>query len=218
MAAITAIIKQPDASTPKGLRDRFFMILLYDTGTRVQEILNIKLCDLQLSRLPKVTLFGKGRKTRVVPLMEKTVHHLKKYMLVFHESANAAADSPLFYSVTHGEKHSLTSRMAHYILQKYGELARKICPEVPEKVHPHLFRHSRAMHLYQEGMDLTLVSQWLGHSKLETTQIYAHADTEHERKAIEAATSQDNPLYSKLNSARYTVTDEETLKRLTGLK
>lgn len=218
MAAITAIIEQPDASTPKGLRDRFFMILLYDTGARVQEILNIKLCDLQLSRFPKVTLFGKGRKTRVVPLMEKTVQHLKKYMLVFHESANAAADSPLFYSVTHGEKHSLTSRMAHYILQKYGELARKICPEVPEKVHPHLFRHSRAMHLYQEGMDLTLVSQWLGHSKLETTQIYAHADTEHKRKAIEASTPQDNPLYSKLNSARYTVTDEETLKKLTGLK
>lgn len=58
MAAITAIIEQPDASTLKGLRDRFFMILLYDTGARVQEILNIKLCDLQLGRLPKVTLFG----------------------------------------------------------------------------------------------------------------------------------------------------------------
>ena len=74
------------------------------------------------------------------------------------------------------------------------------------------------MHLYQEGMDLTLVSQWLGHSQLETTQIYAHADTEHKRKAIEAATLQDNPLHSKLNSARYTVTDEETLKKLAGLK
>ena len=63
-----------------------------------------------------------------------------------------------------------------------------------------------------------LKAQWLGHSQLETTQIYAHADTEHKRKAIEAATPQDNPLYSKLNSARYTVTDEETLKKLTGLK
>lgn len=74
------------------------------------------------------------------------------------------------------------------------------------------------MHLYQEGMDLTLVSQWIGHSKLETTQIYAHADTEHKRKVIEASTPQDNPLYSKLNSARCTVSDEETLKKLTGLK
>lgn len=218
MAAITAIIEQPDTTTPKGLRDQFFMILLYDTGARVQEILDIKLCDLQLGRLPKVTLFGKGRKTRIVPLMEKTVLHLKKYLLVFHAGSVSTVDLPLFYSVTHGEKHPLTPRMAQYILQKYGEQARCICQEVPEKVHPHLFRHSRAMHLYQEGMDLTLVSQWLGHSQLETTQIYAHADTEHKRKAIASATPVDNPLFSKLNSARYTVTDEDTLKRLTGLK
>ena len=124
----------------------------------------------------------------------------------------------VFYSVMHGEKHPLTSRMAQYILQKYGEQARETCQEIPEKVHPHLFRHSRAMHLYQEGMDLTLVSQWLGHSQLETTQIYAHADTEHKRKAIAAATPRDNPLYSKLNSTRYTVNDDEILKKLTGLR
>lgn len=74
------------------------------------------------------------------------------------------------------------------MLQKYAEQARCICSEVPENVYPHLFRHNRAMHLYQEGMDLTLVSQWLGHSQLETTQIYAHADTKHKYKAIEAAT------------------------------
>ena len=66
MAAITAIIERPDTSTPKGLRDRFFMMLLYDTGARIQEILDIRLCDLRLGRLPKVTLFGKGRKTRVM--------------------------------------------------------------------------------------------------------------------------------------------------------
>ena len=218
MAAITAILEQPDANIPKGLRDRFFIMLLYDTGARVQEILNIKLSDLQLGPLPKVTLFGKGRKTRVVPLMEKTTQHLKKYMSVFHENAVQDGDAPLFYSVIRGNKHCLSDRRVRYILQKYGEQARSVCSEVPENVYPHLFRHSRAMHLYQEGMDLTLVSQWLGHSQLETTQIYAHADTEHKRRAIEAATPPDNPLYSKLNSARFTVTDEETLKRLTGLK
>ena len=218
MAAITAILEQPDANTPKGLRDRFFIMLLYDTGARVQEILNIKLSDLQLGSLPKVTLFGKGRKTRVVPLTEKTVQHLKKYLSVFHEDAAWDGNSPLFYSVIHGGKQRLSDRRIRYMLQKYGEQARHVCSEVPKNVFPHLFRHSRAMHLYQEGMDLTLVSQWLGHSQLETTQIYAHADTEHKRKAIAAATPQDNPLYSKLNSARYTVTDEETLKKLAGLK
>lgn len=218
MAAVTAISEQPDANTPKGLRDRFFIMLLYDTGARVQEVLNIRLSDLQLGRLPKVTLFGKGRKTRVVPLMKNTVRHLKKYLSVFHENAAHDGDAPLFYSVIHGNKQCISDRRIRYILQKYGEQARRVCPEVPENVYPHLFRHSRAMHLYQEGMDLALVSQWLGHSHLETTQIYAHADTEHKRRAIEAATPRDNPLYSKLNSARYTITDEETLKRLTGLK
>lgn len=218
MAAITAIIEQPDATTSKGLRDRFFMILLYDTGARVQEMLNIRLSDIQLGSLPKVTLFGKGRKTRIVPLMEKTAQHLKKYLLEFHADNASEEDVTLFYSVIRGEKHPLTSRTVQYILQKYGEQARQVCKEIPPNVHPHLFRHSRAMHLYQEGMDLTLISQWLGHSQLETTQIYAHADTEHKRRAIEASTPQDNPLYSKLNSARYTVTDEEMLKELTGLR
>lgn len=216
MEAVTAIVEQTDAGTPKGLRDRFFIMLMYDTGARVQEMLDIRLCDLQLEHSPKVTLHGKGSKTRVVPLMEKTVQHLKKYLAEFHN--NTPPDTPLFYSVTHGSKCKLTDRLVRYMLQKYGEKARSVCPEVPGNVHPHLFRHSRAMHLYQEGMDLTLVSQWLGHSQLETTQIYAHADTEHKRKAIAAATPQDNPLYSKLNSTRYTVNDDEILKKLTGLR
>ena len=110
MAAITAIIEQPDATTSKGLRDRFFMILLYDTGARVQEMLNIRLSDIQLGPLPKVTLFGKGRKTRIVPLMEKTAQHLKKYLLEFHADNASEEDVTLFYSVIRGEKYPLTSR------------------------------------------------------------------------------------------------------------
>ena len=74
------------------------------------------------------------------------------------------------------------------------------------------------MHLYQQGMDLTLISQWLGHANVETTQIYAHADTEHKRRAIAAATPPDSSLYKKLASERFTVSDEDMLKRLMGLK
>jgi len=115
-------------------------------------------------------------------------------------------------------KNELTDRLIRYMLQKYGEMAKTACQDVPENVHPHLFRHSRAMHLYQEGMDLTLISQWLGHAQLETTQIYAYADTEQKRKAIVATTPKDNPLYAKLNPTRCMVTDEKTLKRLAGLR
>ena len=218
MAAITAIVEQTDASSPKGFRDRFFIMLMYDTGARIQEMVDIKLFDLQIDKLPKITLHGKGSKTRVVPLMEKTVQHLQKYLSVFHNGTLMSSATPLFYSVTRGNVHPLSDRRIRYFLKTYAEKARVVCSEVPDNVHPHLFRHSRAMHLYQAGMDLTFVSQWLGHANLETTLMYAHADTEHKRIAIAAATPPDSPLYSKLNSARYTVTDDDTLKRLTGLR
>ena len=218
MEAVSAIVMQTDDSTQKGMRDRVFIMLMYDTGARVQEITGIRLCDIQLDGTPKATLHGKGNKIRTVPLMERTASHLKKYISVFHPDPVPAQDAPLFYSVIRGQRNNLTDRLVRYMLRKYGEKARVVCPEVPENIHPHMLRHSRAMHLYQEGMALELISQWLGHSHLKTTQIYAFADTEHKRKAIAAATPPDSPLYSKLNSPKYTLTDEEVLKKLTGLK
>ena len=208
MEAVTAIVEQPDATTTKGMRDRFFIMLMYDTGARVQEMLDIRLCDLDLGKNPKITLHGKGNKTRIVPLMIRTAQHAKKYLEKFHKDVMVSADAPLFYSIIHGEKRPLSDRRIRYMLQEHAQKARQECPDIPEKVHPHLFRHSRAMHLYQAGMDLTLVSQWLGHSNLETTQIYAHADTEHKRKAIAASTPSD----------KFTESDEETLKKLVGLR
>ena len=83
---------------------------------------------------------------------------------------------------------------------------------------PHL-RHTRSMNLYRRGMDLTLLSQWLGHAKIETTRrFYAKADTEQKRRAIEAAMDSSGPLAEMLNTERFTVTDDEMLKRLYGLK
>lgn len=218
MEAISAIVEQTNISTPRGLRDRAFLILMYDTGARVSEMVGITMCDLRFDRTPTIKLHGKGSKIRSVPMMEKTVEYLQKYLTEFHPDAPFLSDRPLFYTITHGQIHALSDRRIRYLLQAYGQEARKSCPAVPENVYPHMFRHSRAMHLYQNGMDLTLVSQWLGHANLETTQIYAHADTEHKRKAIAAATRSDNPLHFKLNSERYTISDEETLKRLAGLR
>ena len=115
-------------------------------------------------------------------------------------------------------KKRMTEDNVRQLVRKYGKQAREICKEVPENVHPHLFRHSWAMILYQNGVDLTLISQWLGHSNLETTLIYAHADTELKRKALEQAVPDDSPLKEHLNATRYKVSDEELLKRLCGLK
>ena len=218
MDAISAIVEQADISTLRGLRDKTFLILMYDTGARIAEMIGITMRNLRFGRTPTVTLNGKGGKIRSVPIMEKTVEYLQKYLIEFHPNAPMLSDLPLFFAVTHGEVHALSDRRIRYLLRDYSIQARQCCPQVPENVYPHMFRHSRAMHLYQNGMDLTLVSQWLGHAHLETTQIYAHADTEHKRKAIAAATSSDSTLFSKLNSERFTISDEEMLKRLVSVK
>jgi len=215
--AVAAVLAQPDTATSKGLRDRFFMILMYDTGARLQEILDLKLCDFRLGKTPTVTLHGKGDKTRSVPLMERTIEHLRVYLAEFHKNSGLSADSYLFYLVSHGRRHQLSNDCVAKFIRKYGELARVTCLEVPEKIHPHQFRRSRAMHLYQNGMDLTLISQWLGHANLETTLVYASADTEHKRKAIAQATPASDPMHKFLNPAHFTITDEEQLKRLYGL-
>ena len=217
MDAISAIVEQTDMSSPLALRDRTMLILLYDTGARVSELVGIKLKNLRFGKKPTIILNGKNEKIRSVPLADRTVQYLKKYLLEYHKDVPLSSEAPMFYSVMHGEQHHLSDRRVRYFLKEYAERARAICLEVPENVHPHQFRHSRAMHLYQNGMDLTLISQWLGHSQLETTQIYAHADTEHKRMAIAKATPESSPLFSKLNPERYTITDEDALKRLIGL-
>ena len=102
----------------------------------------------------------------------------------------------------------------------YRETARLKCPEVPEHIHPHMWRHTRAMHLYQHGMPLELVAQWLGHRNPTTTLVYAYVDTEHKRKAIEKAMEHSRVTTGLSSSAKqpaYQITDEELLKRLHGL-
>jgi site-specific recombinase XerD len=159
MEAVSAIVAQTDASTPKGLRDCVFMILMYDTGARLQEMIDIKLRDIRLSKTSTITLHGKGGKLRSVPLMQNTVEYLKIYLDHFHSSSSPVSDLPLFYSTISGDVKPISCSCVRLFLSQYANKAREICKEVPVNVHPHLWRHSRAMHLYQNGMDLTLVQE-----------------------------------------------------------
>jgi site-specific recombinase XerD len=214
--AVVAIAQQPDANTPKGLRDRFFMILMYDLAARLQEMVDIKLGDLHFGKRPTVTLHGKGGKIRTVPIMDKTSAYLRQYLNVFHPDMRTN-ESLLFYTVSHGKQNPISASCVRLFLTQYGSSARLECAEVPEKIHAHLWRHSRAMHLYQQGMDLTLLAQWLGHAQLESTRIYAYAETEQKQKAIAAATPPNSLLGARLSPERFTISDDETLKRLMGL-
>src|SRR5665648_534949 len=143
---------------------------------------------------------------------------LKIMLWFFIRTKVSTLCSICFMSSETDKKKRMCEDNARRLIKAYGSSTKEICSEVPDNVHPHLFRHSRSMHLYQKGMDLTLLSQWLGHAQIETTLIYAHADTELKRKAIESATDSSSPLKAKLNSERYIINDEEMLKRLYGLR
>lgn len=216
--AVKVILAEPDARTEKGLRDRLLVTILYDTGARIQEVLNIRLNDLHLKGTPTVTVHGKGNKTRHINLMDVTKKHIENYMRIFHPGKDFYSDDYLFYVRRVDGNKRMTEDNARRLVRTYGKSAKKTCPEIPDDIHPHLFRHTRAMHLYKHGMPLSIISQWLGHSDIETTLIYANADTEMKRKAIEAATPADSPLRQFVNAERYTVNDEDIVKRLWGLK
>ncbi len=215
--SVNILLDQPDIRTPKGRRDRFFMLLMYDTGSRLAEIRAMKLCNIIWGRKVEVRLFGKGNKERPVPITDTVVSELRAYLKEFHPNADKYDDDYLFYVEQYGQHFPLSDSIARKIVREYGEAAKKVCDEIPDIVHPHMIRHSRAMHLYQKGNDLTLIQQWLGHVNLETTLIYAYADTEHKRKALEASIDQDSPLAKRRNPARFTLSDDEMVKKLYGL-
>jgi integrase/recombinase XerD len=190
--AIAALLKTPKTDTKKGRRNRMMFILLYDTAARAQELVDLALCDLHIvqAKTPFVTLTGKGNKSRNVPLMEKTVAHLHRYLQEFHPHPNAGGKEPLFYAMRDGQPHALSTDSLNLLLGQYADQARSICPEIPEHVHCHLIRKTRAMTLYQQGMPLTVIMNMLGHENLSTTaNFYAFATTE----MIHEAMKKTNP-------------------------
>lgn len=213
--AIKAVIVQPNIAKKNGFRDRFFMILLYDTGARVQEMLDLKLNDFHLSSpTPFTYLTGKGGKTRAVPLMGKTVKHLNEYLTRFHPDKNNNKGY-LFYTIINDHKRRMSEENVSSFIKRYGELARKVCPDVPIRVYPHLFRHSRSMHLYQMGIPLSYIKDFLGHANINTTSIYASADITMMKNALEKVGAQDATSNIKIPIWQG---DEDMILTLCGLK
>lgn len=127
--ALKTLLEQPDPDTRCGLRDRCFMILLYDTGARIQEILDLRLKDLHFEdQSPCVYLSGKGNKTRAVPLMDKTIAHLNEYMKSFHPKGHQNQDEFLLYTLIKGIKGRMSDDNVSCFLKKYTKTAREICP------------------------------------------------------------------------------------------
>lgn len=172
----------PDTKT--GIRDKTLMILLYDSAARLDEILSLRLCDVSLtSSAPCIRVVGKGRKERVIAITERTSGHLKQYLSVYHVKGTVNTDF-LFYTVIKGECGKMSEANVERFIKKYAGQVRKEYPDIPEHVHPHMFRRTRATGLYRDGVELAIVSRFLGHSQLETTRIYATPSVEMMRAAL----------------------------------
>jgi len=215
-SALKTILEQPDAREKKGLRNLFFMILMYDTGARNQELLDIRLSDIHFEgKSPYVVITGKGRKKRLVPVMSKTVDHFRKYVDVFHPKISF--NNHLFYIERKGNRSAMSPDCSEKFVKKYGTTAHNVNPKVPESLHCHMFRHSRSMHLYKSGMPMVLLAEWLGHAQISSTLIYANADTEMKKEAIMKATSKLNPLLSGETAYLEWEDDEALIRQLYGL-
>ncbi len=213
--ALKLLLSQPNTKQDKEQRNLFFMILMYDTAARCGELLSLKINDFVLdTKSPYVYLHGKGNKVRTVPIMPTTVEHLKHYLSIFHNDYTRKDDCYLFYIKTHNVVHQISPDTIASFMKKYALSAQNESIDFPKKLHPHMLRHTRAIHLYRAGMPLPLLSEFLGHSSLETTRIYAYADTEMKRQAIEKASLgilSDEPLI-------WDLADDDTLRKLAGLR
>ncbi len=182
--ALKLILAQPDTSKAKGRRDLTLLCVLYDSGARVQELADLRVGDVRLDPPPILTLTGKGRKKRQVPIMSNTEALLKQYMAEAFPTQDRMQGQPLFCNP---QRRKITRAGISYILRKYVSQARSKSQIIPSKVTPHVIRHTKAMILHKAGVNLIYIRDFLGHVDIETTEIYARADTEMKRKALEKA-------------------------------
>lgn len=193
--AISRLLNMPDKTSDEGIRDLALLSLLYETGCRVQEIIDLKIGHISF-RIPNtVTLTGKGNRIRVVPISRQVSEIVKTYLSV---SQRSQSEENIFINRFGNQ---LSRSGISYILNKYCNMARKTNSDFyPLKLHPHILRHSKAMHLLENNVNLIYIRDFLGHSSVTTTEIYAKCNPELKRKYIEEASTfikESVPDYSK---------------------
>ena len=207
---LAALLAAPSDRSKIGIRDKTILILLYDSAIRVSELRELTLESLKLNEtIPYIRVHGKGDKERIVSITDKTVEHLKRYIKIYHSETNG--DYPRFYTVIKGNLSAMSTGNVERILNKYAEKIRPDHPGLPQKLYPHMLRRTRACGLYQNGVELELVSRILGHTSTQTTRIYASPSIEMLKKAME------NNSVDVSETAEW-LDDEEELARICGIR
>ncbi len=182
-----AVLDAVDVNSRTGMRDRALLLLLYNTGARVSEIVALELDDLRLDDSAQIRLLCKGRKERSCPLWPETATVLKSYL---HQRASKEPGTQRVFLNANGVP--ITRFGIRHITRKYGAQAQVKQPDVTAKpVNPHTIRHTSAMHLLRAGNDVNMVSYWLGHADINTTHIYVEIDMEMKQKMIAKAGAPD---------------------------
>jgi integrase/recombinase XerD len=176
-----AVLNAVDVNSRTGMRDKALLMLMYNTGARVSEIVTLELDDLRLDDSAQIRLRGKGGKERACPLWPETATVLKDYL---HQRALKQSETQRVFLNANGAP--ITRFGIRYITRKYGAQASQVSKTV-KPVNPHTIRHTSAMHLLRSGNDINMVSYWLGHADLNTTHIYVEIDMEMKRKMIAKA-------------------------------
>jgi site-specific recombinase XerD len=178
---VAAVLKSIDRHSRNGARDYALLLFLYNTGARVQEVVDLKLADVRLQIPFQVKLCGKGRKERLCPLWPESVEALAAY---FSSRKPALFENSPAFVNANGRR--ITRFGIRYLVRQYAGQAAQSCPSVKfKKVSPHTWRHTTAMHLLQSGNDISVVKHWLGHADVNTTHGYVEIDMNMKRKALE---------------------------------
>lgn len=179
---IAAVLQQIDTSTPMGRRNLTMLSLLYNSGARVQELIDLTPASFRFENPGSVVVRGKGNKKRLIPLDEPIVRLLKDYLEETGLDRPEKNMHPLFYNSWGGK---LSTPGVTYVIKKYANMARVDSPAlIPKNISPHVFRHSRAMHLLQGGANPIYIRDFLGHVSVQTTEIYTRVSTKQKNEAI----------------------------------
>lgn len=195
-----------------GNRDRFILILLYDSAIRVQEMVSLSLGDITITGNDvSILIKGKGRKERCIELSEKAAKQAIAYLNEYHTKP-WNPEAPLFFTTIHGIVNRMSIRNVQRILKKYGKISKQTSDSIPDNVYPHMLRRTRATSLYRDNVPIEQISALLGHSDIETTREHYAQPSDEQLKEMMSRAVKEEP-----DSSEHLDIDVDKIKSKFGL-